>query len=141
MIGLDTSFLVVFEIGSHPLHGMARSIAKEHAGEGFALAPQVLAEFAHVVTDHRRFERPLTMQAALSRAMRWWTAEETRQVLPVDEAVTQFSRWMDEFGLGRKRILDTLLAATYKAAGVSLVASTNARDFGLFPGMHPILLG
>jgi predicted nucleic acid-binding protein len=34
--------------------------------------------------------------------------------------------------LGRNRILDTLLAATYKTAGIGSVLTTNARDFSVF---------
>jgi hypothetical protein len=36
---------------------------------------------------------------------------------------------MFEFNLGRKRLLDTLLAATYYSAGVVRLASTDWRDF------------
>ena len=105
------------------------------------MAPQVLAEFVHVVTDPRRFQRPLTMEEAISRATRWWTADETRPIFPAVEAVALFLQWMGEFDLGRKRILDTLPAATYKVAGISLIAGSDARNFAPFPGIHPILLG
>jgi predicted amidohydrolase YtcJ len=37
--------------------------------------------------------------------------------------------WMHEHRLGRKRLLDTLPAATYYRAGVSRLASTDWRDF------------
>jgi len=47
---------------------------------------------------------------------------------------------MSRFDLGRKWILDTMLAATYKCAGVALIVSTNFRDFAVFPGMHPVLV-
>ncbi len=140
MIGIDTSFLVAFEDSSHQLHAAARDVAERYAAETFALAPQVLTEFVHVVTDPRRFEHPLTMNEALERASRWWDARETRRVTPNDTAIELFVDWMSRFDLGRKRILDTMLAATYKSAGVALIASTNARDFAVFPGVHPVLL-
>ena len=76
MIGIDTSFLVAFEDSSHQLHPAARSVAERYAAETFALAPQVLTEFVHVVTDPRRFEHPLTMNEALERASKWWDARE-----------------------------------------------------------------
>ncbi|HUX19691.1 MAG TPA: PIN domain-containing protein [Spirochaetia bacterium] len=138
MIGVDTSFIVAFEIVSHPEHEHARAFARRYAAEGLGCAPQVLAECIHIVTDPRRFELPLSISDALMRAERWWNAVETTRVLPGPEAVTLFFEWMRYFELGRKRILDTLLAATYKAAGISLVVSTNFRDFSLFPGMHPL---
>ena len=42
--------------------------------------------------------------------------------------------------VARTRLLDTILAATYKANGVSLVLSSTWRDFALFPGMHPVVI-
>jgi len=54
--GLDTDFLVACEIVDHPFHQSAdalpqKLLADEH---DFALAPQTLAEFIHIVTDMRR---------------------------------------------------------------------------------------
>lgn len=138
MIGIDTSFLVAFEDSSHKLHAAARGVAERYASETFALTAQVLTEFVHVVTDPRRFEHPLTMTGALDRASKWWDARETRRIAPSDTSVSLFVEWMTRFGLGRKRLLDTMLAATYKSAGIALIASTNSRDFAVFPGVHPI---
>jgi len=141
VIGVDTSFLVAFETAGHELNDAAWDLARRYSAETFAIAPQVLSEFIHVTTDPRRFENPLSMSAARERALRWWQATETQQVFPTAPAVELFAQWMEEFSLGRKRILDTMLAAVYKTCGVSLVLSSNARDFALFPGMHPVLLG
>ena len=102
------------------------------SGDSLALAPQVLAEFVHVITDARRFSAPLDISSATARAAAWWSAEEVRQVVPGDGAVRQFLAWMVEHRLGRKRVLGTLLAATYRAAGIEVIVSTNARDFALF---------
>lgn len=140
MIGIDTSFLVAYEVEEHLSHESARRLAHEHASEGFALAPQVLAEFAHIVTDSKRFERPLSMEDALGRAATWWDGSEVTQMQPDAAAMSLFLSWMRIYKLGRKRLLDTMLAATYKANGVSLVLSSNWRDFALFPGMHPVAL-
>jgi hypothetical protein len=41
------------------------------AGDVIAVAPQVLAEFIHVVTDPRRFAQPLDMNAARHVAEQW----------------------------------------------------------------------
>lgn len=66
--GFDTGFLVAFEVTDPPEHRAARGRIREcHSnGDDFALAPQVLAEFIHVVTDQRRFTSPLAIDAALS---------------------------------------------------------------------------
>lgn len=141
MIGIDTSFLVAFEVSSHPLNGPARQLAEHYQGESFGLAPQVVAEFIHVVTDPKRFEYPLLMPDALGRAGRWWNARETVRIAPGGTTISQFLSWMKDLRLGRKRILDTLLAATYTSAGISLIATTDVRDFAQFPGLHPLVPG
>lgn len=94
-----------------------------------AMAPQVLSEFCHVITDPRRFERPLPMAEAIELTEAWWNSEECRPVSTDHEACRLFLSWMHEFGLGRKRLLDTLLAASYHRAGVTRLASTDWRDF------------
>ncbi len=132
--GLDTSFLVQAEISGHPGHGRARQLLEEllDDSEPLALTPQVLSEFVHVVSDPRRFETPLEMKTALARAERWWTGQEVVQVYPSEVSTQLFLRWMQEHRLGRKRLLDTQLAATYHCAGIEVVVSTNARDFSVF---------
>jgi predicted nucleic acid-binding protein len=143
VIGLDTSFLVAVAVREHPLHGAAWSLfereVRGRAGS-VALAPQVLAEFVHVVTDARRFERPLSVEEALDIAERWWTARETRQVEQGADAVALFLDWMARHRLGRKRLLDTLLAATYVTAGVRRVATSDWRDFEAFEGVEVVRL-
>ena len=134
--GFDTGFLVAAEVQGHPEHAAARSRLAEmrSAGDRFALAPQVLAEFVHVVTDPKRFTEPLTMEAAIERAEVWWNSPEVDPLAPEGEAVRQFFAWMRAFRLGRKRVLDTLLAATFHEAGIASVLTTNARDFAVLGG-------
>jgi predicted nucleic acid-binding protein len=112
--GLDTGFLVTAEVSEHAEHAAARGALARllAAGDLIAIAPQVLAEFIHVVTDPRRFTRPLDMPAALRLAEQWWTAREVTRVFPDEAATRQFLTWLQRFSLGRKRLLDTLLAAT-----------------------------
>ena len=132
--GLDTTFLVQADVVGHPQHAAARATLERmlEAGDRLVLAPQVLAEFVHVVTDSKRFARPLDVRAAVARADAWWNAEEVRQVSPDDSAVRLFMAWMTRHRLGRKRLLDTLLAATYHTSGVGSIVSTNGRDFAVF---------
>ena len=132
--GIDTTFLVQVEIKGHPGHARAREHLSRmlDAEDRLALAPQVMAEFIHVVTDPKRFAEPLDVTSATTRAEHWWSAEEVRQVSPDDHAVRLFLHWMADHRLGRKRLLDTMLAATYYAAGVTSIVSTNARDFRVF---------
>ena len=82
--GIDTDFLVAAEISNHPFHPRADALIRSllDAGHDFALAPQTLAEFVHVVTDARRMPQPLTMLDAIVRAETWWEAEEVIRVFP-----------------------------------------------------------
>jgi predicted nucleic acid-binding protein len=82
--GFDTSFLVAAEVNGHPEHEAARLRLTElrDAGDRFAMAPQVLAEFVHVVTDARRFGEPLEMTAAVGRAQQWRQSPEIEHVWP-----------------------------------------------------------
>jgi predicted nucleic acid-binding protein len=132
--GLDTCFLVAYEAVGHPQHTASEVLFRQclSNGDDFALAPQVLAEFVHVLTDQRRFAQPLTMIAALQRAEMWWTASEVTQVFPTNTAFNTFVGWMRKHGLGRNRVLDTLLGATYLTAGITSLVTANARDFRIF---------
>lgn len=132
--GFDTSFLVAAEVAGHPAHpGVRRRIAELKAqGDRFGLTALVLAEFVHIVTDSRRFQQPLTMPEALAKARLWWEAEEVEQVEPNEEAVRWFLEAMNRHQLGRKRVLDTLLLATYRSGGMTSVLTLNASDFAVF---------
>jgi predicted nucleic acid-binding protein len=139
-IGVDTTFLVEVSLREHPGHIAAREELGRRlaAGDTFVLAPQVVSEFVHVVTDARRFEHPLSVAAALEKAQAWWGARETEHASPTPESMAQFWSWMNAFKLGRKRLLDTMLAATYFSHGVHAILSSNARDYTTFGCFHVI---
>lgn len=135
MIGLDTSFLVAITIREHPAHQASMQLFNEEIrsrDSSMALTPQVLAEYSHVVTDSRRFEHPLQMDEAIELCDQWWHARECYQVCATSEATAVFLSWMTEYRLGRKQLLDTLLAAGYYCAGVTRLATTNWRDFNRY---------
>jgi predicted nucleic acid-binding protein len=132
--GLDTGFLVAAEVAEHMEHSPARQTVAllVAADDRIAIAPQVLAEFIHVVTDPRRFSQPLDAEGARRIAEQWWTARDVQRVFPNNSAAQQFLAWLQPFSLGRKRLLDTLLAATYYEAGVRSILTTNPSDFAVF---------
>jgi hypothetical protein len=74
----------------------------------------------------------LELEAARKLALHWWTAKEVKQVFPDEAAITQFFEWHDQFQLGRKRLLETMLAATYWKAGVSSILTLDFNDFMIF---------
>jgi predicted nucleic acid-binding protein len=135
VIGVDTSYLVGLAVREHSAHRACWRLFETEIAGGtatMAIAPQVLAEFAHVVTDPRRFERPLQITAALELCEQWWNAQECRPVAVDDEVGVLFLAWMHELRLGRKHLLDTLLAASYHRAGVRRLATTDWRDFARY---------
>jgi predicted nucleic acid-binding protein len=132
--GLDTGFLVAVEVIEHGRHRAARDTLTRliSTGNRIAIAPQVLAEFIHIVTDARRFTCALDMTAARALAERWWMSRDVVHVFADDAAAQQFLVWLHQFSFGRKRLLDALLAATYYQAGVQSLLTTNAADFTAF---------
>lgn len=143
MIGLDTSFLVALAITEHTHHSRTQAMLRRdiiEAGEILAVTPDVLGEYIHATTDPRRFRTPVTMAAALSDAQFWWQATHTTQVFPTKEAVTLALEWMIRHQLGRKRIIDTMLAATLHMAGARKLLTLNPDDcrvFGVFELLVP----
>lgn len=134
MIGLDTTVLLAYEIREAAGHARVREhivMASKAGSEQYALAPQVLQEFLHVATDSKRFEHPLPMEDALHRCRVWWEAADVIHCHPGERAWDLAWSWMGEFRLGRKRILDTYLAATYHERGIHRMATGNAGDFAL----------
>ncbi len=129
--GIDTDFLVAAEIRDHPFHRQADALLQTLLanGDDLAVAPQTLAEFIHIVTDERRMPKPLTMAEAVARAEHWWQAKEVVRVFPNEQAIADLLAWLTRLKLGRKRLLDTLLAATFLHAGVKRLITNNDRDF------------
>ena len=132
--GFDTSLLVAHEVACHARHADARLCVRElrNAGDVFAVAAQVVTEFVHILTDAKRFTAPLTMEQALQRARAWWDSPDVERIEPDDAAVKWFLEAMAKHHLGRKRVLDTMLAATYRSAGVTSLLTLNADDFAVF---------
>ena len=135
MIGVDTTFLVQLELVELPAHQAAHALLQREILQPKAallLAPQVLAEFIHVVSDPRRFQKPLAASEAVAKARFWWNAAEVQHVFPTDASTALFLDWMQRFQLGRKRILDTQLAAVFWTAGVRKIFTANPADFQIF---------
>lgn len=59
------------------------------------------------------------MEQSLERARAWWDSPDVDRVKPDDAAVKWFLDAMAKHQLGRRRVLDTMPAATYRSAGVA----------------------
>jgi predicted nucleic acid-binding protein len=135
ILGLDTDVVVAWIMAGNPRHETVRRTLSRRVNEQGALlglAPQVLQEFLHVTTDARRFETSLPMNMAVRIARRLWDSREVVHVLPTPQSFRRTLDLMHRFRLGRKRILDTALAATYESAGVKTIFTLNPGDFEVF---------
>ena len=72
------------------------------------------------------------MPQALARAQVWWDASDVERVWPDESAVAWFFAAMTQHQLGRKRVLDTLLAGTFRSANITSVLTLNPADFAVF---------
>ena len=134
IIALDTDVMVHWAVRGARHHRRVRGWIDERldADERFGLTQQVAFELLHVVTDGRRFEEPLEMGAAVDFVRRLWTSREVVRIPARVDVVPRLCELIEHHGLGRKRILDTALAATLEAAGVRTLATCNARHYRSF---------
>ena len=131
MIGLDTSSLIPLAMRGHPLHAATRREV-EQAGDSFAVVPLVLSEFVHCATDPKRFSQPLTCAQALDWTDALLALPDLHLIVPDQSSLRLWLRWMRDYRLGRKRTLDTQLAATLHLAGVNRLLTANPADFRIF---------
>lgn len=135
-LALDTDVVVSWLMAGSPRHAVARSEVEREVrrpGGAIALVPQTLQEVLHVATDPRRFERPLPMKEALRLVRQLWEARDVVRVHPGPHVPLRTLELMERHRLGRKRILDTALAATLEGAGIRRLATFNGDDFRVFP--------
>src|SRR5258708_5692220 len=134
MIGLDCNILVQLAFADHAANAqtIAAVLGETQKGEKLVLPSLVVAEFLHVVTDARRFAPPLTMTEALDWIEQFLKNPAVSVLEPSPTSMDQTLRWMREFNLGRKRILDTQLAAVLHSNGVRRLLTSNPADFTVF---------
>jgi predicted nucleic acid-binding protein len=139
--GLDTNVLVYAHVAALPEHGVVREfLAGQLVRRDVTLfvTPSVLHEFVHVVTDPRRFEPPVGMGEALALARLYLGRANVECVATDAEALGEALNLVDRHRLGRKRLADTLLAATLLRHGVRQLVTCNRSDFEVFSGLQII---
>ena len=132
--GLDCSILVQLAMSDHALHQRTLDAFEAELGAGYMLrlVPLVASEFLHVVTDRRRFATPLSMTGALDWLATVVARPEIGVVTSGPEDLTLTLEWLRRFQLGRKRILDTQMAAALHRHGVERFLTSNPDDFRVF---------
>jgi predicted nucleic acid-binding protein len=134
MIGLDCNILVQLAFADHAANSktIAAVQSETQKGEKLVFPSLVVAEFLHVATDARRFAPPLTMAEALDWVEEFLKNPAVSLLEPSHASLEQTFRWMRQFDLGRKRILDTQLAAVLHSNGVRRLLTSNPADFAVF---------
>ena len=138
---VDTNVLVYAHVASVPEHDRARRFLEgelRRPGRTLVVTPGILHEFVHVITDGRRFDPPVTMSEAIEVA-RSYLGRTNVECLGVDAECTSLALdLLEEHRLGRKRVADTLLAATLLRHGVQEIITCNGGDFEVIDGLHVI---
>lgn len=135
ILGVDADVLISWAMRGSLRHSDARRLIDfeiRERGSSLAITPQVVYEFLHVVTDPRRFEQPFPMEEAIQQATQICNSEDVILLAPTPPVVPRTMELMGAFRLGRKRILDTALAATLELAGIRRLATFNPGDFQVF---------
>ena len=141
MTGLDCNILVQLAMADHPANpATVAAVQAETRREGRLVVPTlVMTEFLHVTTDPKRFAPPLTMNEALDWIEDFMVNPSVGLLEPAQESTRQMLYWMRQFNLGRKRILDTHLAAVLHTAGVRRLLASNPADFAVFGVLETVV--
>jgi len=134
-LAIDADVLVHWLATGAERHRAVNDLLKREIANGvkLGLVPQVACECLHVVTDRRRFSRPPSFPEATERLLEIWMGREVERIQPDPRVPERTFELLTEHSLGRKRILDTALAATLELAGIQRLATLNGRDFQIFP--------
>jgi toxin-antitoxin system PIN domain toxin len=141
MTGLDCNILVQLALTDHALHAATLTAVEEEtsAGHRLILTSVVLTEFLHVSTDARRFTPPLTRTEAVDWIEKFRSNPFVDSLEPNRASLDQALQWIGQFNLGRKRILDTHLAAILSTHGVGRLLTSNPGDFTIFGAFELVI--
>ena len=136
--GLDTNILIYAHIPESPHHAKVRSFLLGQLSDEdvtLVITPVILHELVHVITDGKRFSPPVSMMDALAVA-RVYLDHTNVECLSLDEkAIASAFALIERYGLGRKRIADSLFAACLLGHGVHELITCNPDDFQIFGGL------
>ncbi|MBI3926371.1 MAG: PIN domain-containing protein [Armatimonadetes bacterium] len=140
-VAVDTNILIYAQFPAFAEHAGAHAAVErllaDRSGR-MVLTVAILHELVHVVTDSRRFEPPLSMAEAI-RMVRAYLGRLNVRIVHSDEIdLANALALLEEHGLGRQRVADTLLAATLRRYSVNTLWTGNVRDFQVFPFLEAI---
>ena len=139
--GIDANVLIYSAVESIPEHKRVRSFFERHVLTGdliCAVSFPVLLEFIHITTDPKRFSQPLTVEESLEMAEQYWNAGDWHRLVPKPTTGARALALLRQYKLGRKRLLDTYLAATLLDSEIIHLITCNHDDFKIFKELRLI---
>jgi toxin-antitoxin system PIN domain toxin len=136
--GVDTNVLIYAHLASFAEHQKVHAFLLSQLNQPevtLAVTPLVLHEFLHIVTDTKRFNPPLDMTEAIT-IVNLYLGRSNVDCLSVNQECLELClQLLEQHRLGRKRIADTLFAATLLHHGVTQLITCNPGDFRIFEGL------
>lgn len=139
--GIDTNVLVYAHLPQFDEHPAVRRYLLDllaEPTETLVVTPLVLHELVHLLTDGRRFDPPLTMAEALAVARLYLGRSNVECLAPDEPSVALAFELLERHRLDRKRISDTLFAATLLRHRVDHLVTCNPADFTVFEELRLI---
>jgi predicted nucleic acid-binding protein len=139
--GVDANVLIYSAVESMPEHKAVLAFFERRVLTGelvCAVSFPILLEFIHITTDPKRFKRPLTLEESLDFASQYWNAEGWSRLLPKADIGEHVLALLRQHKLGRKRLLDTYLAATLLDNGIEALITCDPADFAPFKKLQVI---
>ncbi|HEX9189767.1 MAG TPA: TA system VapC family ribonuclease toxin [Vicinamibacteria bacterium] len=138
-VAVDTNVLVYAHVASLAEHAAVKTFLKsllDRPDVTVVVTPGVLHELVHVITDPRRFDPPVAMAEALALARLYLGRANVECLATGADALADALALLEKHGLGRRRLADTLFAATLLRHGVRQLVTANPGDFAVFPGLQ-----
>ena len=134
-LGIDTNVLLMAHLPTLDAHERVSAYhtrVLSDSGTSVCIPPYVLNEFMFIVTSRKRFEHALSIKKAVRIARAYADAGNVEIIPECQESISLALEMMKTHGLGRRRIGDTMIAASLIAAGIQHLVTTNPRDFRIF---------
>ncbi|MGE3809382.1 MAG: type II toxin-antitoxin system VapC family toxin [Gemmataceae bacterium] len=132
---LDTNVLVSAVYSQSPLHAAARQIVHQglHERGKYCIAPQILVEFAAVVSRPRVVAKPMEPDVFLKFVTTLFRSRNLGKLYPKRGTVMRALREGTSLKLTGPRWYGLFLAATMRDAGVQTLITDNLKDFTNIP--------
>jgi predicted nucleic acid-binding protein len=131
LIGIDTNILVYFLNSESVYHEKAKTFIESLTSKRISgvITWQNLSEMYAVVTDGKRFPRPMTASQAVNVIESLLENENIKLVLPVTDTKKTFLNSLLGIKPKGQKVHDVFLAATFLSNGVTTLITQNTKDF------------